>query len=62
VDTVGAGDTFAGVYAVGLCEGRTDPVSFANAAAALATLTPGAQAAIPFREAILATLCRPACG
>lgn len=62
VDTVGAGDTFAGVYAVGLCEGRTDPVSFANAAAALATLTPGAQAAIPFREAILAMLCRPASG
>ena len=62
VDTVGAGDTFAGVYAVGLSQGRTDPISFANAAAALATLTPGAQTSIPCLEAILAMLCKPSSG
>lgn len=54
VDTVGAGDSFAGALAVALTEGR--PVAhallFANAAGALATLKPGAQTAIPTRDEI----------
>jgi ribokinase len=55
VDTVGAGDTFVGAYAAARVEGATlhDAVVFANTAAALATLTPGAQPAIPHRHAIL---------
>lgn len=55
VDTVGAGDTFAGAFTVAIAEGRSlrDAVAFANAAAALATLQSGAQAAIPSRAQIL---------
>ncbi len=55
VDTVGAGDTFAGAFAVALAEGRPlrEAVEFANHAAALATTQPGAQAAIPTRAQIL---------
>lgn len=58
VDTVGAGDTFAGVFAVAYGEGRAllDSVRMANAAAALATLQAGAQEAIPTRAEIEATL------
>tara|TARA_B100000579_G_scaffold349198_1_gene302686 strand:+ start:407 stop:1312 length:906 start_codon:yes stop_codon:yes gene_type:complete len=54
VDTVGAGDTFAGVFAASLAEGREvlDSVRMANSAAALATLQQGAQEAIPHRDAI----------
>jgi len=54
VDTVGAGDAFAGAFAVALCEGRplADAVAFANRAGALATLKPGAQSAIPTRDEI----------
>lgn len=56
VDTVGAGDTFAGALATALASGTplSESVSFANAAAALATLKPGAQTAIPHRDEILA--------
>lgn len=45
VDTVGAGDTFAGAFAVAYAETGSleDSVHFANAAGALATLQPGAQ-------------------
>ena len=55
VDTVGAGDTFAGVFAASLAEGREvlDSVRMANSAAALATLQQGAQEAIPYRDAIV---------
>ncbi len=55
VDTVGAGDSFAGAYAVAIGEGKSVPeaVAFANAAGALATTQMGAQVAIPTREAIL---------
>ena len=55
VDTVGAGDTFAGVFAASLAEGREvlDSVRMANSAAALATLQQGAQEAIPHRDAIV---------
>ena len=56
VDTVGAGDTFAGAYAVAKSEGMADAVRFANAAGALATLKAGAQPSIPAREAICGLL------
>jgi ribokinase len=54
VDTVGAGDSFAGAFVVALAEGLDleEAVRFANAAGALATLQPGAQTAIPRREEI----------
>lgn len=48
VDTVGAGDTFAGAFAV------SNDIAFANAAGAQATLKAGAQPSIPTREAIMA--------
>lgn len=53
VDTVGAGDTFAGTFAALLAEGGSlaEAVAFANCAGALATLKPGAQAAMPRRWA-----------
>jgi ribokinase len=55
VDTVGAGDAFNGALAVALAH-RTAPfsqaVAWANAAAALAVTQPGAQSALPFRDAI----------
>jgi len=56
VDTVGAGDAFAGAFAVALTEGRmlNEAIAFANAAGALATLQPGAQTAIPRREEVIA--------
>ena len=56
VDTVGAGDSFAGALAVALTEGRElrDAIAFANAAGALATLKAGAQPSIPQRAEILA--------
>lgn len=53
VDTVGAGDAFAGALVTRLAEG-TDlavAVRFANCAGALATLKAGAQEAIPTRAA-----------
>ncbi|MFZ4777553.1 MAG: ribokinase [Terrimicrobiaceae bacterium] len=51
VDTVGAGDTFAGVLAVRLAEGEPlhHAALIANCAGALATLQTGAQEAIPKR-------------
>ena len=54
VDTVGAGDTFAGVFALAHAEGLglLDSVRMANTAAALATLRPGAQEAMPVRGEI----------
>ncbi len=54
VDTVGAGDAFNGALAVALAEGRAliDAAAWANAAAALAVTQPGAQSALPVREAI----------
>jgi ribokinase len=52
VDTVGAGDTFAGAFAV------TGDIAFANAAGALATLKAGAQPAIPMRDEVCRCLQR----
>jgi ribokinase len=61
VDTVGAGDTFAGTLATELAAGRgwESAIRHANVAAALSTLTLGAQAAMPTRaqvETALASL------
>lgn len=54
VDTVGAGDAFAGAFVVATSEGMTleDSVCFANRAAGLSTLKPGAQGATPERAEI----------
>ena len=53
VDTVGAGDAFAGAFAVAISEENPNAIAFANAAGALATLKDGAQASIPMRTDIL---------
>ena len=54
VDTVGAGDAFNGALVVGLAEGLSliEAATRANAAAAIAVTRPGAQGALPTREAI----------
>jgi len=58
VDTVGAGDTFAGALAVAVTEGMVlgDAVRFANCAAALSTLKLGAQSSMPNRTQVDARL------
>ncbi len=54
VDAVGAGDAFNGALAAVLVEGRPlgEALAWATAAAALAVTRPGAQSALPTREAI----------
>ena len=54
VDTTAAGDTFNGALSVALSEGKTivDAAKFANAAAALSVMKPGAQPSTPKREDI----------
>jgi ribokinase len=54
VDATGAGDTFAAALAVATAEGRSlrEAGSLANAAAALATTTIGAQTGLPRREEV----------
>ena len=54
VDTVGAGDTFAGTLAARLAEsaGFPEAIAVANVAAALSTLGPGAQGPIPPRAVV----------
>lgn len=59
VDTVGAGDAFAGAYAVSSSEGVEDAIHFANAAGALATLVAGAQPSLPPRPLIIEMTGRP---
>lgn len=58
VDTTAAGDTFAGVLAVGLAEGLDWPeaVRRASAAAALSVQRPGASSSMPHRAEIDAFL------
>ena len=60
VDTVGAGDAFAGAFTVACASGMPleDAIRFANAAGALATQGMGAQPSIPGRDAILALIGR----
>ena len=54
LDTVGAGDAFAGAYAARRADGADvrSAIRYANCAGALATLKPGAQEAIPYRSAV----------
>jgi ribokinase len=54
IDTVGAGDAFAGCFAARLAQGEplTDALRAANCAGALATLGAGAQNSIPDRERV----------
>ena len=54
VDTVAAGDTFNGAFAVALVEGRStaEAVAFAQKAAAISVTRPGAQSSVPFRREI----------
>jgi ribokinase len=63
VDTVGAGDAFAGAYAARRAAGKevSDAVRYANCVAALATLKPGAQEATPKRAAAERALRRLIC-
>jgi ribokinase len=58
VDTVGAGDAFAGALAAGLARGLEldDAVRYANAAGALAVTVPGAEPSMPRRDDVLALL------
>lgn len=58
IDTVGAGDSFAGAYAYCLANKQELPhcLRYANIAGALATLKPGAQEAIPNGAQIKARL------
>ncbi len=54
LDSVGAGDAFAGAFTLALAEGMqyADAIPFANAAGALATQKSGAQSALPERSQI----------
>ena len=54
VDTVGAGDTFCGAFAVAIAEGKPieEAVLFANQCASLAVTREGAQQGIPYRHEI----------
>ena len=54
VDTTGAGDTFCGVLAAWLAEGRSlgEAIEAANAAGALSVTAVGARAGMPTREAL----------
>ncbi|MFI5610989.1 ribokinase [Amycolatopsis sp. NPDC051903] len=56
VDTTGAGDTFCGVLAAGLAQGRplAAAARLACVAGALAVTRPGAQAAVPTAEEVAA--------
>jgi len=58
VDTVGAGDTFAGAFTTHLAEGSPllECVRWANVAGALATLKMGAQEGIPHRGDVQSAL------
>jgi len=58
VDTVGAGDAFAGAFAACLASGMeiSRSLQTANAAGGLATLKPGAQEAIPNRRMVRTAL------
>lgn len=54
VDTVAAGDAFAGAFALALAEGKTplDAACWGNAAGAIAVTRPGAQPSLPTRQEV----------
>ena len=56
VDTVAAGDTFNGAFAVALTEGQSvvEAVYFAVKAASIAVTRPGAQSSVPHRSEVAA--------
>lgn len=58
IDTVGAGDTFAGVFTTHFAEGAEidEAIRWANTAAALSTLKQGAQEGIPHRGDVQSAL------
>jgi ribokinase len=58
VDTVGAGDAFAGAFTIASASGMAleEAIHFANAAGALATQGIGAQPSIPGRDAIFSLI------
>lgn len=58
IDTTGAGDTFNGAFAHGICSGMTmgEAVQFANIAASLSVEKFGAQGGMPTLEAVLSRL------
>lgn len=58
VDTVGAGDAFAGAFAAFVARGETVPRSLlaGNCCGALATLKAGAQEAVPTRRSLLTAM------
>jgi ribokinase len=58
IDTVGAGDAFAGAFAAALDQNQTfeDALNWGNVAGALACLQPGAQSSLPTHAQILQRL------
>ncbi|MCU9595266.1 ribokinase [Caldibacillus thermolactis] len=54
VDTTGAGDTFNGAFAVAIAEGKgiEEALQFANRAASLSVMKPGAQGGMPTRKEV----------
>jgi ribokinase len=56
VDSTAAGDTFIGGFCAALVAGRTvaEAIAFAQAAAALSVMRPGAQTSIPFEREVVA--------
>ena len=54
VDTVAAGDTFNGAFAVAISEGRSldDAIEFAQKAASFSVTKQGAQSSVPYRSEI----------
>jgi ribokinase len=55
VDSVAAGDAFAGAFAAAICEGRSlrEAAAWGNAAGAIAVTRPGAQPSLPTRKEVL---------
>jgi ribokinase len=54
VDTTAAGDAFTGTFGAAIALGRSDALSLAMAAGALAVTKPGASASLPTRDEITA--------
>jgi ribokinase len=61
VDSTAAGDTFIGGFCAALVAGRTvaEAIAFAQAAAALSVMRPGAQTSIPFEREVVAEIGAP---